>query len=329
MIVASVPLRISLVGGSTDQPAFLAKYGTGEVISFPCDLRVYASVHRDVLGTNGKRNKWIINYSKREEVSDVVNIHNDVVRETLLCFDVEPCTISLTSDVPSYGSGLACSSAYIMALVAALNPHLNEEVICSVAYEIERRINPSVGLQDFYGSTKGGLRRLTFSSMKDDTPACTQVLGYNDSIFDTMKESNIYMMLVPTGISRSSTEVLKTLDVDACRVLLDDVQHMHYILTGTLATGVSRLDEVATLLTTTWEHKKNTSTMITQNPAIKDLDDALGSNPLVKGRKLCGAGNGGYFFVLLHAPSDAQRLGFSAKYGAVPIKCDHTGIIIK
>ena len=49
MIITSCPLRISLVGGSTDHPYFLEKYGTGSVISFPSTLRVYTTLHQDVL----------------------------------------------------------------------------------------------------------------------------------------------------------------------------------------------------------------------------------------------------------------------------------------
>ena len=38
MIIASCPLRVSLFGGSTDNPHFVDKYGYGSVISFACDL---------------------------------------------------------------------------------------------------------------------------------------------------------------------------------------------------------------------------------------------------------------------------------------------------
>jgi len=46
MIIAKCPLRISLVGGSTDLQAFIEKYQTGSVISFPSDLYTYISIHK-------------------------------------------------------------------------------------------------------------------------------------------------------------------------------------------------------------------------------------------------------------------------------------------
>ena len=44
MIIASCPLRISLFGGSTDNPYFVKKYGYGSVISFTSDLKTYVTI---------------------------------------------------------------------------------------------------------------------------------------------------------------------------------------------------------------------------------------------------------------------------------------------
>ena len=38
MIVASCPLRVSFLGGSTDLEDFIEEYGYGEVINFPINL---------------------------------------------------------------------------------------------------------------------------------------------------------------------------------------------------------------------------------------------------------------------------------------------------
>ena len=40
MIYASCPLRISLFGGSSDNPYYVEKNGYGSVISFTCDLKI-------------------------------------------------------------------------------------------------------------------------------------------------------------------------------------------------------------------------------------------------------------------------------------------------
>ena len=74
MIIASCPLRISLFGGSTDNPYFVEKHGYGSVISFTSNLKTYVTISQDRFGFNKEGHKYIINYSKREEVSSVSEI---------------------------------------------------------------------------------------------------------------------------------------------------------------------------------------------------------------------------------------------------------------
>ena len=71
MLVASCPLRVSLFGGSTDNPYFVEKYGRGSVINFTSNLKTYITLHEDKLGYNTEVNKYIINYSKREEIDAI------------------------------------------------------------------------------------------------------------------------------------------------------------------------------------------------------------------------------------------------------------------
>jgi len=84
MFISSCPLRVSLFGGSTDNPVFVERYGYGSVISFACSLKTYITLHEDKLGYNNQGGKYIINYSKREEVTDVRKIKNEFSEKTLL-----------------------------------------------------------------------------------------------------------------------------------------------------------------------------------------------------------------------------------------------------
>ena len=77
MIISSCPLRISLFGGSTDNPYFVEKYGRGSVISFTSSLKTYVTISQDKIGFNKDKHKYIINYSKREEVSSIKDIKNE------------------------------------------------------------------------------------------------------------------------------------------------------------------------------------------------------------------------------------------------------------
>ena len=119
MYIASCPLRISLFGGSTDNPYFVEKYGRGSVISFTSNLKTYVTISQDKIGFNKEKHKYIINYSKREEVSTVDEIQNEVVRTVLQHYNMPPVQVTLTSDAFSQGSGLASSSSYTISLIKA------------------------------------------------------------------------------------------------------------------------------------------------------------------------------------------------------------------
>ena len=93
MFISSCPLRVSLFGGSTDNPVFVERYGYGSVISFACNLKTYITLHKDKLGYNNEGGKYVINYSKREEVNDVRKIKNELIRIVLDYFRTPPVNI--------------------------------------------------------------------------------------------------------------------------------------------------------------------------------------------------------------------------------------------
>ena len=134
MIYASCPLRISLFGGSSDNPYYVEKNGYGSVISFTCDLKTYVTISQDRIGFNKEKHKYLINYSKREEVDKVTDIKNEVVRTVLEYFKMPPVQVTLTSDAYSQGSGLASSSSYTISLIKAcclfLNIPIKEHDVC-------------------------------------------------------------------------------------------------------------------------------------------------------------------------------------------------------
>jgi len=308
MIISKCPLRISLVGGGTDHPKYLEKYGSGSVISFPCNLNVYATVNRDVDGLNHK-GKYVINYTRREEVDSIHQIENQLVRECLLDSGDSPLYVALTSDIASHGSGLASSSAYIMALVAATSPaDRNPHAIAFLSCYIERKFNPEVGLQDFYGSCYGGIKRIDFSPQR----AVASTYFPSTTCF-----SKLSMFLIPTGICRNSTDILKTVDVDKCHIY-----HMNDVSDMEIALIQNNTDDLLQVIKNGWRHKKSTSPLILGNPDLIELDKQLEQNKLVLAHKLCGAGNGGYFLVFTAHGTNP----FPEKYNAIPISIAEEGL---
>lgn len=297
IITSSCPLRISLVGGSTDHPYFLDKFNHGSVISFPSNLKTYVTVHKDIFGANAINKKYILNYSIREEVDSIRDIKNEMIRE---CFDelnVSHINLFLTSDVFSNGSGLASSSAYLMSLIKSIyqmrNIPITESEICKLAMKIEKKFNPLVGQQDFWGSM-GGLKKINFHNDTDPD------IKYLDT--KIFKEMSMYLIF--TGLYRNSTNILETIDIDKSYLLLDDVKNLEM--------SILNSDEYLfhQTIKSTWVNKKNTSKYICENQIIRELDKKIQNDKSILSHKLLGAGNGGYFLIFTrkdYSPTDYKN----------------------
>ena len=304
MYVASCPLRVSLFGGSTDNPYFVEKYGRGSVISFTSNLKTYVTISQDRLGYNKDQGKYIINYSRREEVSSIGEIQNEVVRTVLDHFNMPPVQVTLTSDAYSQGSGLASSSSYTISLIKAcclfFNLSITDNDVCKLAYKLERIYNPYCGYQDPYGCGVGGFKRIDFlggSSVRYQFLPCT--------IFDDFD-----IHLVFSGITRNSRRILKNVtdNLDKVKPLLETCDKAYDILMD------NNYDQFLYLLGKSWSQKKKTSSIIAENETIREIDTVLENNETVCAHKLCGAGNGGFFLTFsekdtLKIPYDCVRIG--------------------
>jgi D-glycero-alpha-D-manno-heptose-7-phosphate kinase len=310
MYVSSCPLRVSLFGGSTDNPYFVEKYGYGAVISFTCDLKTYITLHEDKVGYNMQGNKYIINYSKREETEFIEDVKNEVVRGVLNYFDCLPVTISMTSDAYSQGSGLASSSSYIISLIKSISMfkciEMTDIEMCELAYNLEREFNPYCGYQDPYGCGIGGFKRIEFQR--------GGIVKYDFQ--STELFSNYDAHLVFTGVTRNSKNILKDIseNIDKITPLLDTLEVAYDCLLQ------KNYDEFLYHLNKSWEQKKQTSSSIVQNQTIKDIDEYLSNDPLVISHKLCGAGNGGFFLTF------SEKGKLTLPYSSVKINVSSDGV---
>lgn len=311
MIISSCPLRISLFGGSTDNPYFVEKYGRGSVISFTCNLKTYVTLHEDKLGYNMQGRKYIVNYSKREETNFIGDIKNELVRIVLNHFGCFPLTVSMTSDAYSQGSGLASSSSYIIALIKCISMfnelHLTDIEICELALELEQEMNPYCGYQDPYGCGIGGFKRIDFER--------GGIIKYD--FLSTELFTHYDAHLVFTGVTRNSKNVLQdvTANIDKSLPLLQTVDDAYDALRQ------KDFPLFLNLLNQSWEQKKATSSMITENEQIQKIDQVLSESNDVLAHKLCGAGNGGFFLVF----SKPNTLKIS--YDTIKIEVEPNGIV--
>tara|TARA_R100000152_G_C6781539_1_gene216241 strand:- start:3652 stop:4587 length:936 start_codon:yes stop_codon:yes gene_type:complete len=284
MLISRCATRISLAGGSTDLQSFIDHNGYGSVISFPCNIYTYITLFKDKYGYN-KLNTYLLNYTRREEVTDIKGIHNDVAREVLDYFKCEPITLNFHSDVFSSGSGLASSSSYLVNCIRAVSENLGVNLsvmdICGIALNLERKFNALTGYQDVYGCAIDGFKQLSFHK------------GGKVSINKFKKSflNNFKMYLRPTLIKRSSTEVLKTINLQKVGELLPFVEKMKESIIS------ENKESFTSLIKESWEAKKKTSPLILENRKLVEIEDNLQKDPSVLAHRLCGAGNGGFFLI--------------------------------
>ena len=302
MYIASCPLRVSLFGGSTDNPYFVEKYGRGSVISFTSNLKTYVAISQYTIGYNNQ-GKYIINYSRREEVSSINEIENEVVRTVLEYYNMPPVQVTLTSDAYSQGSGLASSSSYTISLIKAcclfLDKSITDNDACKLAYHLERTYNPYCGYQDPYGCGVGGFKRINF--MGDNSVTYEFLPTDLFECYDTH--------LVFSGVTRNSKGILKKIskNLDKVKPLLKTCDKAYDTLMK------ENLDKFLFLLGKSWHQKKETSPSIAECDTIIEIDHVLEKNDTVCAHKLCGAGNGGFFLVFsekdtLNIPYDCVRI---------------------
>jgi len=310
MLVASCPLRISLFGGSTDNPYFVDKYGRGSVISFTSNLKTYVTISQDKIGYNKQQHKYLINYSKREEVSTIDEIQNEVVRTVLKHYNMPPVQVTLTSDAYSQGSGLASSSSYTISLIKAcclfLGKSITDNDACKLAFELERIYNPYCGYQDPYGCGVGGFKRITFMGDNSVTYEflSTDIFEYYDT------------HLVFTGVTRNSKRILKNVtdNLDKVKPLLETCDDAYRILID------NDYKKFLYMIGKSWSQKKQTSSTITENETIREIDSVLEDNDTVCVHKLCGAGNGGFFLTF------SQKNTLTIPYESVKIDVETDGV---
>ena len=285
MYVASCPLRISLFGGSTDNPFFVDKYGRGSVISFTSNLKTYITLHEDKIGFNKEGRKYIVNYSKREETDNVDDIQNDPVRIVLNHFGCHPMSVTMKSDAYSQGSGLASSSSYIISLIKCIsmyyNMNLTDIEICELAYKLELQMNPYCGYQDPYGCGIGGFKKIDFEK--------GGIIKYDFLSQDLFRHYDMHLIF--TGVTRNSKNVLKSVtdNIHKVKPLLKTADEAFDSLIK------KEYDKFLDLMKKSWEQKKETTSAVTENSTIRTIDQNLTENETVLAHRLCGAGNGGFF----------------------------------
>jgi D-glycero-alpha-D-manno-heptose-7-phosphate kinase len=316
-IFCRAPLRISFVGGGTELPPFIRKYG-GCIISSTVELFANVKIQCGDFGgfsrviqkdrkldftyksiglseISAKDSPAPLQIASLQALTEKLNISPD--------FDI---IMETYSDVPE-GSGLGTSSTLTVALISALlklfEHPLNKYEIAELAYEIERKkLNFLGGLQDHYAATFGGLNRIDFNT------AGTTINSLPlRKITKTKLES--WLFLYYTGISRNSGNIIE----EQMRLLeLGDSKTMALMLKiKDLVEPVEKclingdFKGFGELLHESWIHKKSVTDKITNSKIDEIYNIARDSG--ISGGKLIGAGGGGYLLFVCE-PAKISRV---------------------
>lgn len=316
MIITQTPLRIGLVGGGTDLPAYYREHG-GRVLNCAIDKYVFVIVKQRF------DDDIYINYSKKEIVSRVEDIEHELVREAMHMAGIRRgIEITTLADIPSAGSGLGSSSAVTVGLLHALflyqGRQVSAEELAERACAIELdRCGKRIGRQDQYIAALGGIRDIRFGPgdrvVADDVrlaPARRRALQQQ-------------IMLFYTGVTRSATTILEEQTANVCN-RLDDLHRLRG-LACKAAEGLHRgdVEVLGPAVRESWEVKRSLAAGVTNGQIDSAVECALAAG--ASGAKVTGAGGGGFLLVICpieRQPSVREGL---AEMQELPIKLEPLG----
>jgi D-glycero-alpha-D-manno-heptose-7-phosphate kinase len=316
VIITQTPLRIGLVGGGTDLPAYYREHG-GRVLNAAIDKYIYVIVKQRF------DDDIYVNYSRKEIVSSVQEIQHELVREAMYMTGVTGgVEVTTLADIPSAGSGLGSSSSVTVGLLHALFAYQGRQVSAeeladrACAIEIDRCRKP-IGKQDQYAAAYGGISDIHF--------------GPGDRVFvdeirmppTLRRRMQGELLLFFTGITRDANTILgeQTANIGDRLTQLGQLRD----LAGEAASGLrgGDIDALGVALNKSWQAKRMLASGVSSSQIDEAVEGALSAG--ATGAKVTGAGGGG--FLLVVCPLEAQRAVRErlANMQELPIKLEPLG----
>ena len=316
MIITQTPLRVGLVGGGTDLPAFYREHG-GRVLNAAIDKYVYVVVKQRF------DDDIYVNYSQKEIVSRVEDLRHDLVREAMHMAGVRHgVEITTLADIPSAGSGLGSSSSVTVGLLQALFAYQGVQLsagelaerACTI--ELDRCQKP-IGKQDQYVAAYGGICDLRFGP------------GDRVSVDPIRLEAPLHrhlqgeLMLFYSGITRSADAILQeqTANVGQKLAQLGLLRDLAEGAADALRGGDT--DQVGVALCKSWEAKRALASGVSNTLLDAAVDAAMDAG--ATGAKVAGAGGGGFVLVVCPVQHQAAVRSALPEMKELPIKIDPYG----
>ena len=295
MIISKTPLRISFLGGGTDLPIFYKKLKYGAVVSSSINKYLYITIKKQ---NKLFDEKYRLNYSITELVTDIDKIKNPVIRECIKFMNIDDYLyISTIADVHSQ-TGLGSSSALCVGLLNALYKfkglNVSIEKLAEEASYIEiDKLNLSLGKQDHYSAAFGGLNYIKFL---DNDKVEVEKMNLDGKLFSKLNKS---FLIFWTGIQRSSEPILKeqsqnnVINIKKLIKLRGYAKEFYNLLKRDDDLSIESFGE---FIHNSWCIKRSLASSVTSN-LIDKLYDLARKNGAYGG-KICGAGGGGFLLII-------------------------------
>ena len=300
MIITRTPYRISFFGGGTDYPVWWKENG-GAVLATTINRYCYITCTPRLPFYDFK---YLVSWSKNENVDSIDEIEHPSVRECLKFMDINHgIDVRTMGELPAR-AGLGASSSFTVGLLNALHSLRGVSAtpmqLTAESIHIEQDlIGENVGCQDQVMAAFGGLNKVSFN--RDGSLGVNPIHMVNNRYVEL--QSNL--MLVFTGIMRSASEIAESqINATGKGALTDRLTAMQSMVDegARILSSSEDLEDFGKLLHESWLLKRSLTSAIS-NSEIDELYAGARDCGAVGG-KVTGAGGGG--FMLLYASPEAQ-----------------------
>lgn len=331
IVKARAPLRLGLAGGGTDVSPYCDEYG-GFVLNATLDRYAYCLLHHNEAGKI-RFESTDLNASEEYTLDGEISLGGPL--DLLKAVYVEvvnrycsgnyfPVSVYTFCDSPM-GSGLGSSSTLVVAIIRSfvelLNLPLDDYQIANLSFYIERiKCGHQGGRQDQYSATFGGFNFMEFYA---DNRAIITPLRIKNWTICNLESS---LLLFYTGQSRKSANIILEQSNNIKQKNQSSVEAMHGIKNESLVMKEALLKAdfncLVECLKSGWQHKKNTSSSIT-NPLIDSAYEAAIKAGALAG-KVSGAGGGGFMMFFVPIEKRIKVIGALSAFEGVISNCHFT-----
>ena len=285
-------MRVSFAGGGSDFRPFAEAHG-GNVIAVGLKWCVHVLIHPL---SDCALERYRCSYASVESKNAISEIEHPAIRESLALLEwTSPIGIYTWSDVPSR-MGLGGSSAFVVALLAALHRYrdrvMSPHELAKQAIEVERiRADEPGGEQDQYSAALGSLRHYRFGPIG--------LVSENRTRPDLLEVLDTQLALVSLGAETDRTATVSSYRDGADHSPFSGAdQQAQSSIANALAAELSlsdiettdALSLVGVAMRKSQEHKVALYPLTGDAVKVLELVKTAGS----VGEKVCGAGGGGF-----------------------------------